>query len=258
MVVQCELGPLRPCAGLRAFLSAGAGGAVQALEREAAYARIGRTLVRFRYFDLSRAGQGLARRCLLSAETDRAPGRCWGLRRGWEMHCSRLARLSNGHLHNLRRSRTCELQRAAEQTKPAQAGGARRRKLRLEGRPKCARVDTVHQGNLDGRKGVRRINAVDAAAQFQQVNCAEPLSEMHLPPVLRELSGDRGAAHGFRPGTRHGCVRSAEVLWAYLNQPRPCPHGGLPPAGVADPVSKSSPTDAAPRPVSAGAQASGR
>lgn len=156
MVVQCELGPLRPFVDLRAFLSAGADGTVQALEREAAYVRIGRTLVRPRHFDLAvRSKAWRAAACCRRRRTG-PTGRCWGLRHGWEVcgnvRYNRLARLSNKHLHNLRRSRTCELQRAAEQT-PAQAGIARRRKLRLEGRPKYARVDTVHQGNLDGRKG---------------------------------------------------------------------------------------------------------
>jgi hypothetical protein len=46
------------------------------------------------------------------------------------------------------------------------------------------RVDTVHQGDSAGTKGVYHINAVDAVTQWQVVGCAEKISEAYLLPVL--------------------------------------------------------------------------
>jgi len=45
-------------------------------------------------------------------------------------------------------------------------------------------VDTVHQGDGDGAKGVYHINAVDTVTQWQVVGCASKISEAYLMPVL--------------------------------------------------------------------------
>ena len=49
------------------------------------------------------------------------------------------------------------------------------------------RVDTVHQGDHDGAKGVYHINAVDEVTQFQFVGTVEAISERFLLPVLEGL-----------------------------------------------------------------------
>ncbi len=49
------------------------------------------------------------------------------------------------------------------------------------------RVDTVHQGDLDGVKGVYHINVVDEVTQYQAVGSVETISERHLLPVLEQL-----------------------------------------------------------------------
>nr|VFJ66083.1 MAG: hypothetical protein BECKFM1743C_GA0114222_104114 [Candidatus Kentron sp. FM] len=49
------------------------------------------------------------------------------------------------------------------------------------------RVDTVHQGDLDGVKGVYYINAVDEITQFEIVCSVEKISERYLIPVLEAL-----------------------------------------------------------------------
>ena len=41
-----------------------------------------------------------------------------------------------------------------------------RRKPHLEGRPEYLRVETVHQSDFDGNKGVYHINAVDEVTQY--------------------------------------------------------------------------------------------
>ena len=53
--------------------------------------------------------------------------------------------------------------------------------------PGYLRVDTVHQGDLDGVKGVYHINAVDEVTQFEIVCSVEKISERYLIPVLADL-----------------------------------------------------------------------
>ena len=55
------------------------------------------------------------------------------------------------------------------------------------GRPGYLRVDTVHQGDLDGIKGVYHINAVDEVTQWQIVGATEQISEAYLLPVLEAM-----------------------------------------------------------------------
>lgn len=64
-----------------------------------------------------------------------------------------------------------------------------RRKPRPEGRPGFIRVDTVHQGDLDGIKGLYHLNLVDEVTQFQCVGSVERISEAFLLPVLEALIG---------------------------------------------------------------------
>jgi hypothetical protein len=46
------------------------------------------------------------------------------------------------------------------------------------------RIDTVHQGDLDGVKGVYHITCVDAVSQWQVQACVQGISEAFLLPVL--------------------------------------------------------------------------
>jgi hypothetical protein len=48
-------------------------------------------------------------------------------------------------------------------------------------------VDTVHQGDWDGEKGVYHINAVDTVTQWQAIGCAAKISEQYLIPVLEAM-----------------------------------------------------------------------
>ena len=51
------------------------------------------------------------------------------------------------------------------------------------------RLDTVHQGELDGVKGVYHINVVDEVTQYQQVGTVAATSEAFLMTVLEALIG---------------------------------------------------------------------
>jgi transposase InsO family protein len=97
----------------------------------------------------------------------------------------RLANISVGHLYNLRASARYRNQAAVfEPTQSTAAAIGQRRKPDPQGRPGYVRVDTVHQGDSAGTKGVYHINAVDAVTQWQVVGCAEKISEAYLVPVL--------------------------------------------------------------------------
>jgi len=97
----------------------------------------------------------------------------------------RLATLSVSHLYNLRKSAGYQAQRQHfTATRPVcNAIGVRRAPDPL-GRAGFVRVDTVHQGDLDGVKGVYHITCVDAVSQWQVQACVQGISEAFLLPVL--------------------------------------------------------------------------
>lgn len=97
----------------------------------------------------------------------------------------RLARLSVAHLYRLRQSKAYRRERIDYQgTRASPVSIGERRAPRPEGRPGYLRVDTVHQGDLDGAKGVYHINAVDEVTQWQIVGATAQISEAYLIPVL--------------------------------------------------------------------------
>lgn len=99
-----------------------------------------------------------------------------------------LAGISVSHLYNLRQSTPYSRQRGAvNKTRPVQNSIGERRKPRPEGRPGYIRVDTVHQGDWNGTKGVYHVNAVDEVTQFEGVASVERISERYLIPVLESL-----------------------------------------------------------------------
>jgi transposase InsO family protein len=100
----------------------------------------------------------------------------------------RLAQLSVAHLYRLRRSRTYRRRRVDyQETRPTAVAIGERRSPQPDGRPGYLRVDTVHQGDLDGTKGVYHINAVDEVTQWEVVGAAAQISEVWLMPVLEAM-----------------------------------------------------------------------
>ncbi len=100
----------------------------------------------------------------------------------------RLATISNGHLYNLRQSKTYTLRRGHfDKTQPVKVNIGERRKPAPNGRPGFLRVDTVHQGDLDGIKGLYHLNLVDEVTQFQFIGSLERISERFLLPVMEAL-----------------------------------------------------------------------
>ena len=100
----------------------------------------------------------------------------------------RLATISVPHIYNLRKRRAYRQKRVSYQkTRAVQVRIGERRRPDPRGRPGYLRVDTVHQGDLDGIKGVYHINAVDEVTQWQIVGAAEQISEAWLMPVLAAM-----------------------------------------------------------------------
>lgn len=100
----------------------------------------------------------------------------------------RLAGISVGHIYNLRKTGAYRKRRIVyEKTRPTGVSIGERRKPEPQGRPGYLRVDTVHQGDQNGVKGVYHITAVDEVTQWQVMGCVEQISEAWLLPVLEAM-----------------------------------------------------------------------
>ena len=101
----------------------------------------------------------------------------------------RLGSISVAHLYNLRHSGDYRAQRVeVSKTRPTKASAIGTRKAPApEGRPGFIRIDSVHQGDHDGIKGLYHINAVDCVTQWQVVASVQAISEAHLLPVIEQM-----------------------------------------------------------------------
>lgn len=135
----------------------------------------------------------------LLAEVDRAmdtvsgPATACVLRRQRDVfgdaRFERLGSISVGHLYNLRNSAPYRLQRVVlTKTRPTQAVTIGVRKAPApDGRAGFIRIDSVHQGDRDGAKGLYHINAVDCVTQWQVVATVQNISEAYLLPVIEQM-----------------------------------------------------------------------
>jgi len=99
-----------------------------------------------------------------------------------------LAQISGAHLYRLRASRAYREQHIKyHATRPTPTSIGERRKPNPQGCPGYLRIDTVHQGDQDGVKGVYHINAVDEVTQWEVVGCVEQISEAFLLPMLEAM-----------------------------------------------------------------------
>jgi transposase InsO family protein len=134
----------------------------------------------------------------LLAQTDELHGTLSGpatkklCERAWvrfgQTEYARLAGISVAYLYILRHSATYQgVRQHFDKTRPTVSSLGERRQPQPNGQPGYLRVDTVHQGDLDGVKGVYHINAVDEVTQFEIVCSVEKISERYLIPVLEDL-----------------------------------------------------------------------
>ena len=101
---------------------------------------------------------------------------------------TRLAELSVAQLYRMRKSRAYRQRFTSYQaTRPTKISIGERRRPEPNGRPGYLRVDTVHQGDQDGIKGVYNINAVDEVTQWETLGAVAQISEAWLIPVLEAM-----------------------------------------------------------------------
>ena len=100
----------------------------------------------------------------------------------------RLAGISHSHVYNLRGSRTYRPNRTTwTKTKGSNVAVAVCAAPEPNGVAGLLRVDTVHQGDRDGVKGLYLINLVDQITQFEFVGAVCAISERGLLPLLEGL-----------------------------------------------------------------------
>jgi transposase InsO family protein len=110
------------------------------------------------------------------------------LQRFGDQRFERLTGISVAHLYNLRkRTEYRKVRIVHEKTRPTKNMIGIRRKPDPQGRPGFIRIDTVHQGDLDGIKGLYHINAVDEVTQLEVVFTVERISEQFMIPALAVL-----------------------------------------------------------------------
>lgn len=100
----------------------------------------------------------------------------------------RVAGISVAQIYRFRNSAAYRKSNASyHPTRPTPIAIGERRKPRPQGRPGYLRIDTVHQGDQDGAKGLYHINAVDEVTQWQIVAATPQISEHWLIPLLEQL-----------------------------------------------------------------------
>ena len=121
----------------------------------------------------------------------------------------RLSTLSVSHLYNLRKSPRYERERVQRNKTTSSPRGSQigqRRPPEPQGQAGFIRIDSVHQGDHDGIKGVYHINAVDIVTQWQVVVCVEHISHSFMghamallveqfPFTLKGIHADNGVEY---------------------------------------------------------------
>jgi transposase InsO family protein len=101
---------------------------------------------------------------------------------------ARLAHISSAQIYRLRATAAYRKQNASyTPTQPAVVAIGERRRPEPHGRPGYVRVDTVHQGDHDGQKGVYHVNLVDEVTQWEVMAATPKISELWLLPVLETV-----------------------------------------------------------------------
>ena len=101
---------------------------------------------------------------------------------------ARLASISVAQIYRFRNSAAYRQRNTSYQpTRPTVIPIGERRKPRPQGSPGYLRIDTVHQGDRDGRKGIYHINAVDEVTQWEIVAATPQISEFWLIPLLESM-----------------------------------------------------------------------
>jgi hypothetical protein len=99
---------------------------------------------------------------------------------------ARIAEVSIAQIYNLRHNPHYGGKRFTH-TKPVVSKIGQRVKPESQGQPGHIRIDTVHQGDRNGHKGVYHVNAVDEVTQWEVVFSLERITDNHLAANLESL-----------------------------------------------------------------------
>src|SRR5579875_913395 len=202
---------------MRAFLAGSGEMAFAAQGRQEVYEWVERTLVEHEYGSLDKPGKGLLRQYLMrmtgmsraqvtrliaqQQRTGRVRATVYERRKFTSRYTTAditlLAYVDRAHgnlsgpvahLYRLRGTKAYRKRNASYQpTRPTKVPIGERRKPQPRGVPGFLRIDTVHQGDQDGRKGLYHINAVDEVTQWEVVAATPHISELWLLPVLEAM-----------------------------------------------------------------------
>ena len=101
-----------------------------------------------------------------------------------------ISNISVGHIYNIRNNnRQYDSSNAMffKRTKATQNSIGLRRKPVPDGCPGYLRIDTVHQGDYAGNKGVYHINIIDEITQYEFIASVPQITEKYLRPIIIEL-----------------------------------------------------------------------
>ena len=208
MILSLDVERLRNPEQVRAFLDGNEPVDFQPVSRSEAYAFVSRMLSRFDYTRLGKSDRGLVKAFVGKAtglsrsqvtrlvgqfvKTGQVVDRRRGatrqvMRREFEVYGDiryvRLARISNGHLYNLRRSTTYRRRRTVlDRTRPTRVAIGERRPPRADGRPGFVRVERLR--SLDDAERFLKPGITFAALD----ETASPISDLS---AMREVNRAR-------------------------------------------------------------------
>ena len=101
-----------------------------------------------------------------------------------------ISHISASHIYNIRnnnRQYNSSEAKFFKRTEAVQRNIGIRRKPQPNGQPGYVRVDTIHQGDYLGNKGVYHINIVDEVTQYELIATVEQITERYLKPIIEAL-----------------------------------------------------------------------
>jgi len=126
--------------------------------------------------------------------------------------------ISVAHIYNLRATRQYQSHALTyTKTQAVKRNIGEKRAPDPKGKPGYLRVDTVHQGDLNGKKGVYHVNSVDEVLQWQIVASVEQISEGYLEPILLMIL-DQYPFHIFEFHADNGSEYINHVVVKLLNK----------------------------------------
>jgi len=100
-----------------------------------------------------------------------------------------ISHISVSHIYNLKKKVSC-LRSVSFYQKTHKGKGKTigvRGKPEPQGKPGYLRVDTMHQGDQEGKKGVYHINTVDEVIQWEVIGATENITDEYLLPLLEKM-----------------------------------------------------------------------